>query len=717
MATSSDKVDFSRMRYEIRRHWWWFIIAFVAAMTLATVYMLKNNPEFKFHADIMVEQKDNGVMSGGMAQMMRSFSMGTFGGGSVDDELVVLQSRSLLCEAINKLGLQYSYKTDDGMRQKSLYRKSPVELSTAIDLDTLQGGATFKIHLRADGKIDVKVKGKWFSTLFDQQGMSLPATVRLKEGVFTIKRTAFYKAGEERNVVAEVGGTGQVYEDYSKIYYADVPSMKANSITLFYQDEDKQRGKDLLNMIVDLYNIRRLKEEQSKASKEIAFIDDRLASLTSQLSESERKLEEFKTANNVTDIAAEAKILLEQTSKNKASIVGLQTQLSIFDMICEFLDDPKNKYSMIPVTSGQDYESAAKSIESYNQLILERTKLDMSAKHDNKALQAINKQIDGMRGGVIETMRKARESAEIAYNDFLREDGKYATRLKELPAHERHYIDLYRDSEIKNNLYIFLLEQRESSALKFGAQNIARIIDPAYHEVKKAWPKGSIVFGIALVLSIVVPLLIFAMRAIRTKRIEIVEDLEHLTDKEVVATVGESDMAGYRRLRDRLISADGAKVVTMVCAPSDRGTAECAHHLAEAYVKALKKVVIIDLNGNGGVSTLESCIANENTPMDQAISESGNGYDIATASSEGIFDVMASERFNNFIEKLKQDYDTAIISADSLDNYSALASADRLSDRIVAVVGKGLLKADFLHLNNELSELSTPSAYIFIDEK
>ena len=81
-------------------------------------------------------------------------------------------------------------------------------------------------------------------------------------------------------------------------------------------------------MVVELYNIRRLREEQTKASREIAFIDDRLASLTSQLSESEKQLEEFKTANDVTDIAAEAKVLLEQTSKNKASIVGLQTQLS-----------------------------------------------------------------------------------------------------------------------------------------------------------------------------------------------------------------------------------------------------------------------------------------------------------------------------------------------------------------------------------------------------
>ena len=45
MATSSDKVDFSRLRYEIRKHWWWFIASFAAMMAIAAVYMLKNNPE------------------------------------------------------------------------------------------------------------------------------------------------------------------------------------------------------------------------------------------------------------------------------------------------------------------------------------------------------------------------------------------------------------------------------------------------------------------------------------------------------------------------------------------------------------------------------------------------------------------------------------------------------------------------------------------------
>lgn len=715
MPTSSNSVDFSRMRYEIKKHWHYFAISFIAMMAIATVYMLKNNPEYKFHADIIVDQEKNTGMSGSMVSMMKQFSIGGFGGGSVDDELVVLQSHSLLNEAINRLGLQYTYKDAGSIRKPSLYRKSPVELSTPIDLDTLQDGATFRIKLRADKKIDVKVKGKFFSTIVDKKGLTLPATVKLPFGAFSIARTAFYKAGQERDIEVEVKGTDKTCEDLSKIYYPEVPSLKANDIALCYQDEDKQRGKDLLNMLIEAFNTRRLREEQTKANREIAFIDDRLATITNQLSDSEKQLEEFKTANDVTDIAAEAKVLLEQTSKNKASIVGLQTQLSIFDMICEFLDDPKNRYSMIPVTSGQDYESAAKSIESYNQLILERTKLDMSAKADNKALQTLNKQIDGMRAGVIETMRKARESAEIAYNDFVREDGKYATRLRQLPSHERQYVDLYRDAEIKNNLYVFLLEQRESNVLKFGNKEIARIIDHAYFDVKKVWPKGSIVFGAALILSILIPLMIFALRAIRTKRLRIVEDLKKSTNIEVLGKIsGEDDETGYRRIRDRLLSAANVKVVSIACKKGSENTAAVAADLAKSYCKALKSVAVIDLCGNGEVAR-NLGISDSKPLTDYVPGNAVNSIEVLSADSASDIDLFASDNVKASIDALKQSHDAVIIAGDSFGNYSALQTAASLSDRIIGCVNADDLRADFTLFDNELHALEVACGYVFME--
>ena len=93
MNKKSDKIDFSRTIYEMKRHWYYYLIAFVLIMGFVAFYMYKKNADYLFHANILIEQEDGGgAASGGMAQMMRTFSLGLMGGGSVDSCHAVAQS-------------------------------------------------------------------------------------------------------------------------------------------------------------------------------------------------------------------------------------------------------------------------------------------------------------------------------------------------------------------------------------------------------------------------------------------------------------------------------------------------------------------------------------------------------------------------------------------------------------------------------------------------
>lgn len=696
MSTNSDKIDFTRIGYEVRKHWYYFLISFILVMGVATLYMMKKSPVYLFHAELLIEQTEGGGAGGGMMQMMKSFSIGGFGGGSVDDELVVMQSRSLSNELVAELELNFDYKEADGFRKKTLYRQTPVRLSAERSLlDTLSAGLKFDMTLYPDGKADVTVKDGMFSTVYEKISLKLPAEVKLPYGMFRIEPTPFYRigAGEKRSVVATVSNTLAVVERLDDQLPAYVESLKTNLITLDYEDVCIERGKDVLNTKLRLFNERRLKEEKEKAHHEMAFIDERLLTLTGQLSDSEKKLEDFKTANDLVDLGTEAKVLLEQTSANKQSIVGLQTQLAIFDMICEFLDNPANRYSMIPVTSGVEYESAAKSIDAYNQLILERMKLDMSAKQDNKALVTLNKQIDGMRDGVVKTMQKARESAEIAYNDFVREDGKYAVRLRQLPSHERQYLNLLRDRQIKNNLYLFLLEQRENNALKFGAAPIGRIVDSAYNEAKKIAPKGSVVFGVGLILSLMLPLVILVIRAVRMKRIRISNDICSLSEVPVVSGADGSREDSLKKLRNMLLLSGEVKTVTVVAENDTLDVSGFVSMLARAVAGASKRVAVLGMDS-------------EMPPVRCDVA----GVDVIDGES-GLF---FSSRFSERVEELKTSHDFVIICGGTFDDYSLLPAAASLSDRVLAVVEAGVLKKCFLRFDAALARLEKKVGYVLL---
>lgn len=151
MNTNSDKIDFSRTIYEIRKHWRYFLISFIVVMGIAVFYWQKKSKVYAFHAEMLIEQTE-GPAAGGMMAMMKSFSMGSLGGGSVDDELVVLKSRSLLNQLIAELDLNYNYIDKSSFRDKNLYRETPVKISAdRASLDKMLDGFTVKLTLHPDG--------------------------------------------------------------------------------------------------------------------------------------------------------------------------------------------------------------------------------------------------------------------------------------------------------------------------------------------------------------------------------------------------------------------------------------------------------------------------------------------------------------------------------------------------------------------------------------
>ena len=705
MPTSdSDKINFSRTSYEIRKHWYYYLIAFILFAGFAAFYVYKKNPVYLFTSQVMIEQPE-GSSGGGMAAMMKTFSIGSFGGGSVDDEQLVLESRSMLCEVISALQLNRMYVEKSGVRNLSLYKKSPVAVLAPDALfDTLKSGASFRIKLNADGTADIKVKQGMFKTVFDEDNRKLPMTITLPTGgTFAIDKTPFYKPGEERDIVVAVSSNNAVAEEYAERMDIDYTSKKANGILCTFKDNDLRRGTDFLNTLMTLYNRRRKNEKALDSTNEMNFIDERLATLTGQLDDAEKKMEQFKTANNVTDIGMEAKVLLEQTSSNKQSIVGIQTQLAIFDMICRFLDDPKNRYSMIPVTSGVEYESAAKSIEAYNELVLQRMRLDMSAKKDNRSLVVLNSQIDGMRAGVVETLRKARESAEIAYNDMQREDGKFSSRLRNLPSHERRYMNLLRDQQIKNNLYIFLLEQRENSAMRMAGSPIGRILDTAYHDEKPINPNMLLVVGLVVLLTLLLPTIVVVVRSLRMKRIEVPYDVQRATGLPVFAEVSETEAglvdftenagnaAAFRQLRNAV--ANGTHRLIYVC-----GSENAAEYIAKnlAYLCSLsgRRIALVDaclashnssLPFGGGIG-VSGYLQDEKTLLkDIATTDSRfPGLEIYPSGKPAVFpqELLLSEKANRMFNELKEAYDIVVVWSPFTED-SLAENADTIIETLV----------------------------------
>ena len=721
-------VDFSRTVYEIKKHWYYYVVAFVLLFGFAGFYMYKKNPVYLFHANMLIEQESGSGANSAAAAMMKSFSMGGFGGGSGDDELLVFQSHSILKEMVKELKLNRLYVDRVGVKNLPLYKNSPVEvLAEEAILDTVVG---IEIHteIKANGKADVYAKKGLFETVFEANDQDFPIKVTPSTGgVFILEKTDFFVPGEERHIICVVRDNDFAAEEYAKEIFIDYASTKSNGIRMELEDNCTQRGLDVLNKMFEIFNRRRVDENNHRTASELKFIDERLAEISKQLEMSEKELEKFKLDNKLTDLTEEAKVLIEQTAETKRSGVEQQTQVAILELILDFLKDPDNAYSLIPVTSGLNNESAARAITDYNNLVLNRMKLDASAKSDNKSLQVLNAQIDAMRGGVVATVNKAKEGAQLSVNEFNRQGGEFASRLNSLSKNEREFLNLNRNQTIKNSLYIYLIEQRESSLLQIGSSsNIGRVVDVAWRESKKVKPKLTVVCGLALLLTLLLPTLWSVFRTLVAKTLVMKYDFRQFTDIPVVAEVEKtadetvdfinpSGIANELRLIRNSLSKTNDKTILITSMFEGEGKSFITTNLARLYALASNKVIVVDANQTGKLSNMLNADGSRKGLTDYVLD--GNvsvGDIIADSSYPGISVIspgsMASEmaealgaaRFDTLLNELKNQFDVVLVATSDMESNMTIPYTMDKVDRSIIVARSGVKRAPYVKLYRKL---------------
>ena len=130
---SSDKIGqlfASLTKKDVRMYKYGFFLLLVVIFALSGGYIMITTPVFQVQAKVL--NKDEAEKSSaGMSSMLKGFSFGGFlsaGGGSVDDELLLMNSYSLVKDVVKELQLNVSYTSTDFVKKTDYYGKTPIQL-------------------------------------------------------------------------------------------------------------------------------------------------------------------------------------------------------------------------------------------------------------------------------------------------------------------------------------------------------------------------------------------------------------------------------------------------------------------------------------------------------------------------------------------------------------------------------------------------------------
>lgn len=600
--TPENTIDLRRFFREVRRLWWVYAISITALCGIALIY---NNRSLRRHsADAMMlienSSTDSGSTSakaGGLAGLVKMFSVGGFGSSSVNNEITLLKSLDLAERTVRAANLTTTYIERKGLSKSLLYPETPICASLAAGVaDTLRQSFMIRTELLPDGRVNATAqRKKWFKKIvFDQiKNAELPATLSTPYGEVTLTKgdaSAAKPDGTQKIDIVMSGVIPAAYQLWDDMY-ASIPDKLSNAVKLYFKGPSDAYCEDVLTEYLNQYNQRRIERRTENARDEVKFYDDRIAEIFGSLSDTEAELEKFKTKNNLIAIKEEAELLVETAIDNTTEIAAAQTVQNYYTMVRKELSqtDSEESYKLIPVLS----DTKNPLIEGYNELILQRQALAKSAKSGNIALNTLDEQIDALRKSVLQNVDGLLTQNAMRLKSMKSLNSTAQSRLTKLPEYERKYITLMRDQTLKNELYMFLLQKRENAALQMASTTtLGFVIDPPHAPLKPSKTPFYTVTGIALAMGLILPSLLALFLLLWRNRIEDPSDLASIGLEERAVLLSDDTTASLDALRKQVLANQKGNLLLMA-AGKDVNADTILNSLKESISRIGHKVVIL----------------------------------------------------------------------------------------------------------------------------
>ena len=615
-----EKVNYQELLFKYIIHWPWFVASVLACLVGAWMYLHFQTPVYQVSASIMI--KDDKKNGSGNAADIESLGLGGMitSAQSIDNEIEVLRSKTILKEVINNLELYITYYDEDEFPKKELYKTSPVVVNlTAQEADNLSDVAFVNMKLAPEGGLDVnlRVGVNDYNKHFDK----LPAVLPTDAGTFgfTLKDSLLNGRVEGQNTIRNISAIVSQPFVVAKGYQGVLniaPTSKTTSVAVVsLMNTNIQRGQDFINKLMEMYNRNTNNDKNEVAEKTKEFINERIKIIDEELGSTEDKLEAFKRNAGLTNIGSDAQLAVEGNAEYERKRVENGTQINLIRDLTKYINNPSNEYEVLPANIGLSDNGLTTQIDRYNELIFERKRLLRTSTENNPMIVNLDTSIRAMKANVQAAIDGTLQGLLIVKADLDREASRFSRRISDAPGQERQYVSIARQQEIKAGLYLMLLQKREENAITLAATaNNAKIIDEPVAEGGPVSPKPKMIYMIALVVGVGLPVGVIFLLGLTKFKIEGRGDVEKLTSLPIVSDVPLTDektrsMAvfenqntlmseTFRNVRTNLqfILENGQKVILVTSTVSGEGKSFISSNLAISLSLLGKRVVIVGLD-------------------------------------------------------------------------------------------------------------------------
>ncbi|MEJ7768088.1 MAG: polysaccharide biosynthesis tyrosine autokinase [Chitinophagaceae bacterium] len=582
-------------------YWPLFAGLLILGIASAWIYLRYTIPVYESSATILLKDDTKGMDN---SEMMASLNL--FGSKKiVENEIEVLRSRTLMKDVVKNLGLYAPIYMDGKINVLSAYVLSPVRIFLKNPDSLIQQDKVYFSYDEGTKRVVIKDQqypvNQWVSSPYGQ----IKFTPNKEYREIADKKSFFFYLV---NVKAMANG-------YLSLLDVSPASKLATVVTLRTYDEVPERGEDILDELITVYNSSAINDKNKLAANALSFVEDRLHFVVAELDSVETVIQKYKSDKGIVDISEQGKLFLQSVEINDQKVSDISVQLSILEQIEKYVRDKDQKSGIVPSTGGLSDAVLPQLLEKLYNTEIQYERLKRTTAENNPILISLQDQIEKIKPGILENIRNQRNNLEAGKANLASTSGRYSSMLRAIPQKERELLEISRQQSIKNNIYTFLLQKREEAALSFASTvPDSRLVDNAESYKNPVSPKSNLVYGIACLLALSIPVGFVSLKELINKKIFFRSEIGDILSFPVIGEIaqdasknaivigdGERSFIAeqFRQIRTSLSYlglGSGKKKILVTSSISGEGKSFITSNLAVSLALTEKKVIMVELD-------------------------------------------------------------------------------------------------------------------------
>jgi len=753
-----DKTEDVNLREQLDKYiiqWRWFLLSVVICLVAAFLYLRYATPIYQATTAILVKDEKKG----GMLSELSAFSDLGIGGGSVnnvDNEIEILKSRTIVESTVKKLNLNINLISEGSVVDRDIYKDASISVNFISKTNLFNSAkslliynsltsSTFELTTDVDFENIILSAKKVFS-----YGEKIPTSL----GILVINKTQdiidnnalYYKS-----IKISINPIESVAESYKSRISVDPISKTSSVVNISISDPVQKRAEVFLDNMIQIYNQDAAQDKNFISENTSRFIAGRLALIAKELDGVEQDVESFKKTNRLTDIESEAKLFIEGSNEYDKKGVDTEIQLNVVSSLLDFIRKSTNS-DLLPTNLITESGDTGGLITSYNQLVLDRNRILKSATTENPSVIKLDQQISSLKSNMAASLKRMQSNLQIQNRDIKSQENILNSKIGKIPVQERQFRVIARQQKVKEELYLYLLQKREETAISLAAtEPNARVIDAAKAGKSPVSPKTKIIYLGGILIGLLIPFGFIYVDDLLDTKIKSKLDLDGKTQIPFIGDIPTSnDIGELIKSESRTSSAEAirivrtnlefmlnkvpegtAKTLFVTSTFSSEGKTFISVNLAATFALSGRRVLLIgmdirnpkfaeyiDVPSLGLTNYLSS---SDNTNIEDYIVKHP-GYENFFILPSGIVppnpaELLMSKKVDDLFETLKKDYDYIIVDTAPVSLVTDTLLIAKHADTFVYVMRANVLEKRMLSIANSFyREKKLPNMCILLND-